>query len=49
MNVKNAALLMGAMITVSAITAYGTFKVMQPQLLAQTEEQAKADGYIYIM
>ena len=47
MNVKNAALLMGAMITVSAITAYGTFKVMQPQLLAQTEEQAKADGYIY--
>ena len=47
MNVKNAALLMGAMITVSAITAYGTFKVMQPQLLTQTEEQAKADGYIY--
>ncbi len=47
MNVKNAVLLIGAMITVSAITAYGTFKVMQPQLVAQTEELAKADGYIY--
>ena len=47
MNVKNAALLMGAMITVSAVTAYGTFKMMEPQLVAQTEQQAQADGYIY--
>ena len=47
MNVKNAALLIGAMITVSAVTAYGAFKMMEPQLVAQTEQQAQADGYIY--
>ena len=47
MNVKNAVLLMGAMVTVSALTAYGTFKMMEPQLVAQAEQQAQADGYIY--
>ena len=47
MNVKNAALLFGAMVGVSAMTAYGTFKVMEPQMLAATEQQLTADGNLH--
>lgn len=47
MNVKNAVLLFGAMVGVSAMTAYGTFKVMEPQMLAATEQQLTADGNIH--
>lgn len=44
MNAKNVALLFGAMVGVSAMTAYGTFKVMEPQMLAATEEKMVQDA-----
>ena len=44
MNAKNVALLFGAMVGVSAMTAYGTFKVMEPQMLAATEEKMVLDA-----
>ncbi len=47
MNVKNAVLLFGAMVTVSALTAYGTFKMMEPQLVASTEQQMSADSNLH--
>ena len=44
MNAKNVALLFGAMVGVSAMTAYGTFKVMEPQMMAATEERMVQDA-----
>lgn len=44
MNTKNVALLFGAMVGVSAMTAYGTFKVMEPQMMAATEERMVQDA-----
>ena len=43
MKTKNALLLFGAMVAVSGLTAYGTFKVMEPTLLAGAGQQMGYD------
>ncbi len=43
MKTKNALMLFGAMVAVSGLTAYGTFKVMEPGMIASTGEQLGYD------